>query len=111
MIDETDRFDWSINDRFDGLELIDVMCYRETNGDASESALLKSCELTIGKVEAYRTRNRKVVEIPFNSTNKYQVGSITTDAYVAPSNINSCKYCYVILWLNADIGIVSNVLD
>nr|ABO61333.1 Na+/K+ ATPase alpha subunit [Doryteuthis opalescens] len=46
---------------------------KECNGDASESALLKCVELSIGNVPEYRRRNKKVVEIPFNSTNKYQV--------------------------------------
>ena len=42
-------------------------------GDASESALLKCVELSLGDVENRRLRNPKVVEIPFNSMNKYQV--------------------------------------
>ncbi len=46
---------------------------REVNGDASEAALLKCCELSIGQVMQSRTRNKKVCEVPFNSTNKYQV--------------------------------------
>lgn len=46
---------------------------REVNGDASEAALLKCVELSTGDVMAYRTRNPKLTEIPFNSTNKYQV--------------------------------------
>ena len=46
---------------------------RECNGDASESALLKCVELSIGKVTEFRARNKKICEIPFNSTNKYQV--------------------------------------
>jgi sodium/potassium-transporting ATPase subunit alpha len=46
---------------------------REVNGDASEAALLKCCELTIGQVMQYRQKNKKVCEVPFNSTNKYQV--------------------------------------
>nr|AEH68838.1 putative Na+/K+-ATPase alpha subunit [Bathypolypus arcticus] len=46
---------------------------KECNGDASESALLKCVELSIGGVCEYRRRNKKIVEIPFNSTNKYQV--------------------------------------
>lgn len=46
---------------------------RECNGDASESALLKFVELSIGDVIGWRVRNRKLAEIPFNSTNKYQV--------------------------------------
>jgi len=46
---------------------------RECAGDASESALLKYVELAIGNVPKYRKRHPKVCEIPFNSTNKYQV--------------------------------------
>jgi len=46
---------------------------RECNGDASESALLKCVELSIGNVIKFRNDHKKAVEIPFNSTNKYQV--------------------------------------
>ncbi|XP_061550274.1 sodium/potassium-transporting ATPase subunit alpha-2 isoform X1 [Phycodurus eques] len=46
---------------------------RETAGDASESALLKCIELCCGDVRKMRDRNAKVAEIPFNSTNKYQL--------------------------------------
>ena len=46
---------------------------REVNGDASEAALLKCCELSIGQVMQYRSKHKKVCEVPFNSTNKYQV--------------------------------------
>ncbi len=46
---------------------------REVNGDASEAALLKCCELTMSNVMQFRSRHKKVCEIPFNSTNKYQV--------------------------------------
>ncbi|VDN30997.1 unnamed protein product, partial [Cylicostephanus goldi] len=42
-------------------------------GDASEIALLKFTELTIGNIHGYREKSPKVAEIPFNSTNKYQV--------------------------------------
>merc|ERR1712012_1450024 len=52
---------------------------REVNGDASEAALLKCCELTMGNVMNYRQRNKKVCEIPFNSTNKYQVSIHDTE--------------------------------
>ncbi|MCJ8744995.1 hypothetical protein PDJAM_G00125210 [Pangasius djambal] len=45
----------------------------ETAGDASESALLKCIELSCGSVKAFRERNPKVGEIPFNSTNKFQL--------------------------------------
>lgn len=46
---------------------------KEINGDASEAALLKMIEMQYGNVQEYRARNPKVMEIPFNSTNKYQV--------------------------------------
>ncbi|KAL2076928.1 hypothetical protein ACEWY4_027481 [Coilia grayii] len=46
---------------------------RDTAGDASESALLKCIELSCGSVRAIRDCNPKVAEIPFNSTNKYQL--------------------------------------
>ncbi|CAH1797437.1 unnamed protein product [Owenia fusiformis] len=52
---------------------------RECNGDASESALLKCVELSIGRVTEYRAKNNKVCEIPFNSSNKYQVSIHETD--------------------------------
>lgn len=41
-------------------------------GDASESALLKFVQGSLD-VDAYRVEHAKVKEIPFNSTNKYQV--------------------------------------
>merc|ERR1711970_367841 len=46
---------------------------REFNGDASEAAILKCTELSKGNVMEYRKNNKKVCEIPFNSTNKFQV--------------------------------------
>ncbi|XP_067679922.1 sodium/potassium-transporting ATPase subunit alpha-like [Haliotis asinina] len=52
---------------------------RECNGDASESALLKCVELSIGNVTEFRRRNKKITEIPFNSTNKYQVSIHETE--------------------------------
>lgn len=52
---------------------------RETAGDASESALLKCCELMMGSVEQIRERNPKVSEIPFNSTNKWQLSIHETE--------------------------------
>jgi len=55
-----------------GQESIPIL-KREVNGDASEAALLKCCELSIGQVMQYRTKHKKVCEVPFNSTNKYQV--------------------------------------
>ncbi|ELU12040.1 hypothetical protein CAPTEDRAFT_168025 [Capitella teleta] len=61
-----------------GQENIPVL-KRECNGDASESALLKCVELSIGHVCEFREKNRKVIEIPFNSSNKYQVSVHETD--------------------------------
>lgn len=46
---------------------------RDVVGDASESALLKCIELCCGSVKDLREKNQKVAEIPFNSTNKYQL--------------------------------------
>lgn len=53
-------------------------CYavqRVVVGDASETALLKFTELTIGNIIDYRARFKKICEVPFNSTNKFQVRS------------------------------------
>merc|ERR1719266_510781 len=55
-----------------GQESVGVL-KREVNGDASEAAILKCTELSKGNVMDYRARNKKVCEIPFNSTNKFQV--------------------------------------
>jgi len=55
-----------------GLSDLPIM-KREVNGDASEAALLKCVELAEGDILAYRANRKKVCEIPFNSTNKYQV--------------------------------------
>ncbi|KAF7241233.1 Potassium-transporting ATPase alpha chain 2 [Varanus komodoensis] len=48
-------------------------------GDASETALLKFSEVVLGDVMEIRKRNRKVTEIPFNSTNKFQLSIHETD--------------------------------
>ena len=55
-----------------GQENVNIL-KREVNGDASEAALLKCCELAKGNIHDYRAKRKKVCEIPFNSTNKYQV--------------------------------------
>merc|ERR1711953_1297349 len=52
---------------------------REVNGDASEAAILKCTELSHGNVMDYRKKNTKVCEIPFNSTNKFQVSIPETE--------------------------------
>ncbi|XP_062499441.1 sodium/potassium-transporting ATPase subunit alpha-3-like [Corticium candelabrum] len=62
---------------------------RECNGDASETALLKCVELSVGSVEDMRNRNKKVAEIPFNSSNKYQVSIHETE------DLNDPRYLLV----------------
>jgi len=52
---------------------------REVMGDASEAALLKCMELALHDVQSYRNRNKKACEVPFNSTNKYQVSLHDTE--------------------------------
>uniref|UniRef100_A0A8C2T7H4 Potassium-transporting ATPase alpha chain 1-like n=1 Tax=Coturnix japonica TaxID=93934 RepID=A0A8C2T7H4_COTJA len=42
-------------------------------GDASETALLKFAEVTLGGVEEQRGKYPKVAELPFNSSNKFQL--------------------------------------
>ncbi|KAG2458681.1 AT1A2 ATPase, partial [Polypterus senegalus] len=54
---------------------------RDTAGDASESALLKCIELSCGSVKKMRDKNPKVAEIPFNSTNKYQLSIHESEAH------------------------------
>jgi len=60
--------------------------HSECLGDASESALLRFAELAYGDVMAERAKDRKVFEIPFNSTNKFQVRS----AAVSPPALVAC---------------------
>merc|ERR1712126_529358 len=61
----------------DSANMAKAVLQREVNGDASEAAILKCTELSTkadhGGVMSYRKKNPKVCEIPFNSTNKYQV--------------------------------------
>lgn len=52
---------------------------KEVSGDASEAALLKCMELALGDVMTIRKRNKKITEIPFNSTNKFQVSIHETE--------------------------------
>lgn len=54
-------------------------------GDASETALLKFSELTLGNAMGYRDRFPKVCEIPFNSTNKFQVCCSRSSGPAAPT--------------------------
>lgn len=48
-------------------------------GDASETALLKFSEVLTGNVMNIRSQNRKLCEVPFNSTNKFQLSIHETD--------------------------------
>ncbi|KAF7636273.1 NR LBD domain-containing protein [Meloidogyne graminicola] len=52
---------------------------RECTGDPSEQALLRFTELMIGDISSIRKRNPKLAEIPFNSTNKFQLSIHETD--------------------------------
>ena len=80
--------DWKESSGWKTLERVAMLCNRaefkggqdgvailkrEVNGDASEAAILKCTELSKGNVMDYRAKNKKVCEIPFNSTNKFQV--------------------------------------
>ncbi|GLG98693.1 Sodium/potassium-transporting ATPase subunit alpha [Gryllus bimaculatus] len=64
---------------------------KEVNGDASEAALLKCMELALGDVMSIRARNKKVCEIPFNSTNKYQVSIHETEDANDPRHLMVMK--------------------
>ncbi|XP_034656439.1 sodium/potassium-transporting ATPase subunit alpha [Drosophila subobscura] len=46
---------------------------KDVNGNASEAALLKFAETVYGGVGPVRRKHAKITEIPFNSTEKYQV--------------------------------------
>ncbi|KAK6633135.1 hypothetical protein RUM43_012879 [Polyplax serrata] len=46
---------------------------RNVEGDASEAGILKCVECIFPNVKEYRRANPKAMEIPFNSTNKYQL--------------------------------------
>lgn len=64
---------------------------RDCTGDASESAIMKCMELAVGDVVAYRRKNPKVCEIPFNSTNKYHVTIHETNDQKDPSYLLCMK--------------------
>ncbi|XP_053482710.1 sodium/potassium-transporting ATPase subunit alpha-1b [Ictalurus furcatus] len=63
---------------------------RDVAGDASESALLKCIELCCGSVKEMRDRHKKMAEIPFNSTNKYQLS-----VHKNPDSASDSKYLLV----------------
>lgn len=64
---------------------------KEVSGDASETALLKWMELALGDVMSMRKRNKKVAEIPFNSTNKYQLSIHETEDQSDPRYLLAMK--------------------
>lgn len=47
---------------------------KTVEGDASEAAILKCAECVLHNVADFRKAHPKIFEVPFNSTNKYQVG-------------------------------------
>jgi len=49
-----------------------IIC-RRVIGDASETAILRCMEVQTGGVAKIRRKSPKVFEIPFNSTNKWQL--------------------------------------
>merc|ERR1712214_23411 len=63
----------------DAKNMANPVLKREVNGDASEAALLKCTELSLGDTLAFRKKNNKVCEIPFNSTNKFPVSVHETE--------------------------------
>ncbi|CAG2104415.1 unnamed protein product [Medioppia subpectinata] len=73
-----------------GQELVPIL-KRDVAGDASESAILKCMELSVGNVMQYRARNRKVCELPFNSTNKFHVTIHETEEPDDPSYLLCMK--------------------
>jgi sodium/potassium-transporting ATPase subunit alpha len=62
---------------------------RDVSGDASEAALLKCAEMVLGNQLVHRRKNKKVAEIPFNSTNKFQVSVHETE------DVNDSRYLLV----------------
>lgn len=64
--------------QFEG-DLSKPILQRNVDGDASEAGILKCMECIFGDVDQYRKNNPKVAEIPFNSTNKYQLSIHRTE--------------------------------
>lgn len=64
---------------------------KEVSGDASEAALLKCMELALGDVLTIRKKNKKLAEIPFNSSNKYQVSIHSTEDASDPRHLMVMK--------------------
>lgn len=73
-----------------------LLIQRIVVGDASETALLKFTELTVGNIMEYRNRFRKVVEVPFNSTNKFQVRAGAL--FPLSTATRTLQYCHVLFY-------------
>jgi len=71
---------------------------RDCTGDASEIALLKFTEISIGNIPQYRVKHKKIAEIPFNSTNKYQLSIHETDTEKHPAG-HLLGECFGVLWV------------
>merc|ERR1719348_105626 len=71
---------WKESSGWKTLERVATLCNRaEFKGGQDGVSILKCAELTKGNVMAYRAANKKVCEIPFNSTNKFQVSVHETE--------------------------------
>jgi len=46
---------------------------REVTGNETDAAILKCTEIFMGKVMDYRARNKRVFELPFHPTNRFEV--------------------------------------
>lgn len=69
--------------------------HRTIKGDASEAAILKFTESTIGDVIEYRKKYNKIFEVPFNSANKYQVSIHETNGEIKDEDGKECPYLLV----------------
>lgn len=81
-------------------------------GDASETAILKFMELQMNNVAGYRINFPKVCEIPFNSTNKFQVSihdmSRTEDQrYLLVIKVIQNSYARTMLDINAKLQVIT----
>merc|ERR1719245_1887891 len=71
---------WKDTSGWKTLERVATLCNRaEFKGGQEGVSVLKRAELSNGNVMEYRKRNAKVCEIPFNSTNKFQVSIHETE--------------------------------
>jgi len=72
--------------------IFNLLVCRTVNGDASESAILRFTELTLKDVETFRNKRKKIFEIPFNSTNKWQLSIHEVDGErMVEMKVRGCK--------------------